>query len=64
MMKMQEAGMMERWKDEWWSTIDSCSASTRSSGAQSLGMDSLAGLFYAQRVLLNDMLSDKISNMI
>ena len=46
MMKMQEAGMMERWKDEWWSTINSCSASTRSSGAQSLGMDSLAGLFY------------------
>ena len=45
MMKMQEAGMMERWKDEWWSTINSCSAST-TSGAQSLGMDSLAGLFY------------------
>ena len=43
---MQEAGMTERWKEEWWPTIDSCSLNSRTSGAQSLGMDSLAGLFY------------------
>ncbi|XP_076073239.1 glutamate receptor 4-like isoform X1 [Mytilus galloprovincialis] len=46
MMKMQEAGMTERWKEEWWPSLGSCSSQARTSGAKPLGMDSLAGLFY------------------
>lgn len=45
-MKMQEAGMTERWKEEWWPSLESCSSQARTSGAKPLGMDSLAGLFY------------------
>ncbi|CAC5424221.1 unnamed protein product [Mytilus coruscus] len=44
-MKMHEAGMTERWKDKWWSKINTCSTVSRTGGANPLGMDSIAGVF-------------------
>ncbi|XP_063446900.1 glutamate receptor ionotropic, delta-1-like [Mytilus trossulus] len=44
-MKMHEAGMTERWKDKWWPKINTCSTVSRTGGANSLGMDSIAGVF-------------------
>lgn len=45
-MKMHEAGMTERWKDKWWPKINTCSTVSRTGGANSLGMDSIAGVFF------------------
>lgn len=45
-MKMQEAGMTERWRDKWWPKINTCSYASRTGGAKPLDMDSIAGLFY------------------
>lgn len=43
---MHEAGMMERWKEKWWSKINTCAMVSRTGGAKPLDMDSIAGLFY------------------
>ncbi|CAG2184585.1 unnamed protein product [Mytilus edulis] len=47
-MKMTEAGLIQKWREIWWpkSESDSCSSTDRSGSAQSLGLDSLYGLFY------------------
>ncbi|XP_052069391.1 glutamate receptor-like [Mytilus californianus] len=47
-MKMTEAGLIEKWREKWWpkSESDSCTSTDRSGSAQSLGLDSLFGLFY------------------
>ncbi|KAJ8318254.1 hypothetical protein KUTeg_003345 [Tegillarca granosa] len=44
-MRMQEAGLMEKWRQKWWSSSEQCSSSDRTSSAQVLGLDSLAGPF-------------------
>ncbi|XP_041364195.1 glutamate receptor ionotropic, delta-2-like [Gigantopelta aegis] len=44
-MKMQEAGLMDKWKQKWWPNADQCSGSDRTSSAKVLGLDSLAGPF-------------------
>lgn len=45
---MTEAGLIQKWREIWWpkSESDSCSSTDRSGSAQSLGLDSLYGLFY------------------
>ncbi|XP_076075595.1 glutamate receptor-like isoform X1 [Mytilus galloprovincialis] len=47
-MKMTEAGLIQKWREIWWpkSESDSCTSTDRSGSAQSLGLDSLYGLFY------------------
>lgn len=45
-MKMSEAGFIEQWRQKWWPRSDSCSSSDRSGSSQSLGLDSVLGLFY------------------
>lgn len=42
---MQEAGLMEKWRQKWWSSTEQCVSSDRTSSAQVLGLDSLAGPF-------------------
>ncbi|XP_067672970.1 glutamate receptor ionotropic, delta-1-like [Haliotis asinina] len=44
-MKMQEAGLIDKWKQKWWPSSDKCSGSERTSSATILGLDSLAGPF-------------------
>lgn len=43
---MSEAGFIEQWRQQWWPRSDSCSSSDRSGSSQSLGLDSILGLFY------------------
>lgn len=45
---MTEAGLIQKWREIWWpkSESDSCTSTDRSGSAQSLGLDSLYGLFY------------------
>ena len=45
-MKMSEAGFIDQWRQKWWLRSDSCSSSDRSGSSQSLGLDSILGLFY------------------
>ncbi|XP_050390556.2 glutamate receptor 4 [Patella vulgata] len=45
-MKMQEAGLIDKWKQKWWPSSDQCSGSDRTSQAQTLGLESLAGPFF------------------
>lgn len=45
---MQEAGLIERWRQKWWSTSDTCSTSgpaSPASQAKRLGLDSTGGPF-------------------
>ncbi|OWF36887.1 Glutamate receptor 3 [Mizuhopecten yessoensis] len=44
-MRMQEAGLIEKWRQKWWPRSDQCSVSGRTSSATALGIDSLAGPF-------------------
>ncbi|XP_033737179.1 glutamate receptor ionotropic, delta-1-like [Pecten maximus] len=44
-MRMQEAGLIEKWRQVWWPRSDQCSVSDRTSSATALGIDSLAGPF-------------------
>ncbi|XP_069125666.1 glutamate receptor ionotropic, kainate 2-like [Argopecten irradians] len=44
-MRMQEAGLIEKWRQKWWPRSDQCSVSDRTSSATALGIDSLAGPF-------------------
>lgn len=45
-MRMQEAGLIQKWKQKWWPSADKCSGSGRTSSATTLGLDSLAGPFF------------------
>ncbi|XP_076446669.1 uncharacterized protein LOC143283995 [Babylonia areolata] len=45
-MKMQEAGLMDKWRHRWWSSPDTCSSTDRTSTAKELDWVSLSGLFY------------------
>ena len=45
-MKMQEAGLMDKWRQRWWSSPDPCTTSDRTSAAKELDWPSLSGLFY------------------
>ncbi|XP_070180286.1 glutamate receptor ionotropic, kainate 3-like [Littorina saxatilis] len=45
-MKMQEAGLMDKWRQRWWSSPDPCTSSGRTSAAKELDWPSLSGLFY------------------
>ena len=54
-MRMQEAGLIEKWRMKWWLRSDRCSGPSRKSSAQTLGLDSLAGpfLIYASVAVLS-----------
>lgn len=43
---MNEAGLIEKWRKQWWSLSDDCTSSDRTGSAQSLGLDSIVGLYY------------------
>ncbi|CAC5390408.1 GRIA4 [Mytilus coruscus] len=45
-LKMNEAGLIEKWRKQWWSLSDDCTSSDRTGSAQSLGLDSIVGLYY------------------
>lgn len=44
-MKMQEAGLIDKWKQIWWSSADSCDTNSRTSDAKELDLQSLSGIF-------------------
>ncbi|KAL8573212.1 hypothetical protein ACOMHN_036197 [Nucella lapillus] len=45
-MKMQEAGLMDKWRHRWWSSKERCTSAGRTSAAKELDWPSLSGLFY------------------
>ena len=46
-IKMQEAGLIERWRKNWWSSDSPCSSSAPKSSAETLDAMSLGGAFIA-----------------
>ncbi|XP_052071213.1 glutamate receptor 3-like [Mytilus californianus] len=38
-LKMNEAGLIEKWRKQWWSLSDDCTSSNRTGSARSLGLD-------------------------
>ncbi|XP_064595443.1 glutamate receptor ionotropic, delta-1-like [Liolophura sinensis] len=44
-IRMQEAGLIERWRQKWWPTSDTCDTSGPASQAKRLGLDSTGGPF-------------------
>nr|KAG5713493.1 hypothetical protein BaRGS_025041 [Batillaria attramentaria] len=45
-MKMHEAGLVDKWRQRWWSSPDPCTNTDRTSAAKKLDWPSLSGLFY------------------
>lgn len=45
-MKMQEAGLIEKWRQKWWtSETESCGSEERTGSATSLSLSHLGGAF-------------------
>lgn len=51
-MRMQEAGLLEKWKQEWWPSSDQCSTADRTSEAETLNLDSLSGPFVIYAIVI------------
>lgn len=51
-MRMQEAGLLEKWKQEWWPSSDQCSTADRTSDAETLQLDSLSGPFVIYAIVI------------
>ncbi|KAK7506246.1 hypothetical protein BaRGS_00002358, partial [Batillaria attramentaria] len=54
MIKLMEAGLIDKWRRKWWSSKDVCTEEMAMSGVQSLELDSTAGPFilYAASTVL------------
>lgn len=44
-IKMQEAGLITRWRQKWWRSSDKCGSGGIKSNADGLGLDSTGGPF-------------------